>query len=355
MSGFSSFLKNFISDIGPFGAFKFWKGLFTGKPYMPYSDTFNTVAGSSLWNKVTGEGLTGAENTQNAFNAQEAQKQRDFEANMSNTQYQRGVADMRAAGINPALAMSTGGASVPSGAAASAGSSPNGMNFSDLLQLLMLKPQTMLMKAQAKATTAEAAKAGAETKKIAADTEGANLNNDWLAATLEARKRSVTLSNDMSEAAIRKTYRDIDLTEANIHKAQAETRESAARESLAKAQELLAKANATQVAALMPFQQAMLAAQTDAQRAAAALDMVNVAYQKKLIDGGYIDAMIDQMSANARNSDEIAQMSTIKRQLRDGTYGTDPTGNKVYDWLTAKGSILLSAFVNLADNFPKIM
>ena len=53
------------------------------------------------------------------FNAQEALKQRQWEEYMSNTSYQRAIKDMEAAGLNPALAFQQGGASTPSGMAAS--------------------------------------------------------------------------------------------------------------------------------------------------------------------------------------------------------------------------------------------
>lgn len=52
-----------------------------------------------------------------AFSAAEAQKQRDYEERLSNTAYQRQVADLKAAGLSPAF-LTNGGSSVPTGATA---------------------------------------------------------------------------------------------------------------------------------------------------------------------------------------------------------------------------------------------
>lgn len=53
------------------------------------------------------------------FNSVEAQKARDWQEYMSNTAHQRQVKDLIAAGLNPVLSASLGGASTPSGSTAS--------------------------------------------------------------------------------------------------------------------------------------------------------------------------------------------------------------------------------------------
>lgn len=82
----------------------------------------------------------------NLFNSQEAQKNRDFQKEMSSTQYQRAVKDLEAAGINPLAMLSSGSlspASSPSGSSASAaGIARSHDGTSDILHAVSLVANT---------------------------------------------------------------------------------------------------------------------------------------------------------------------------------------------------------------------
>jgi hypothetical protein len=107
----------------------------------------------------------------NAANVQMSQAQMEFQERMSSTAYQRGVKDMEAAGLNPMLAYSQGGASSPGGAMPNIQPVPAAGNMSSALSAM-----------QVLQTGAVTDNTVAATEKLKAETGGAL----WSSALAEA-------------------------------------------------------------------------------------------------------------------------------------------------------------------------
>lgn len=94
-----------------------------------------------------------AQDEANEFNSAQAQASRDWQERMSNTSFQRRMKDLEAAGLNPMLAISQGGAPVTGGASASTTPVMSGMMAS---AAATRQADSAAMQAETSATQVEA-------------------------------------------------------------------------------------------------------------------------------------------------------------------------------------------------------
>lgn len=178
----------------------------------------------------------------------------------------------------------------------------------------------MLQKAQIDLAKAQAAKTKAET-------DSTQLDNEFASRTMAARQEGVELANQVSKENLAKISDERKQIAANIKKISAETDNEYMRLALIEAETKVQNMNAQQIVELLPYNKLFIEAQTQNQKASAALAFANAAIQKGLLDNGYVEATLSRLDAeiaklhiDTKNAEDIEQINAFKAGIRNGSW-----------------------------------
>lgn len=181
--GFGSFLKKTVGLAAPIvgGVLGGPAGAAAGAAVTGFLGQEETNAANSAQAQRSMDYSNSQFERQMAFNSSQADINRNFQREMSNTSYQRGMQDMRKAGLNPILAYQQGGASSPAGSSASV-TSPSGA------QAVMNNSAAAAMDAYGRVTNSAIAHKKMSKELYKLDQEGRKINMDVSRSSAEVGK-----------------------------------------------------------------------------------------------------------------------------------------------------------------------